>query len=428
MSAFRFDDPDRYVHGTPHDEFRRLREEAPFAWHTGADAHGDGFWLATRHRDVVAISKSPDLFATNAPLLADPLPRAMWPAFPALAVIADNLTTFDHGKHAAFRPLANSLLSPSRLGQDDVRAACRAIIARVSDRSRFDLAAEVALQVPIEILLGILLGIPRGDLAKVSELVLTINAMDDPVFRPRQEALLDAAEALFAYGVALMRRVKASPREPNVLSELLHGPGLEGVAPEQLFLAFWFPLVAGAFDTTASTIAGGVHALLRFPAQLDRLRGDPALVPLAVDEMFRWVSPTIYFRRTATADSVFGGRRILKGQKVVLCYASANRDEEVFADPDEFDVGRTPNRHLSFGYGPHYCPGGRLGSLVVRVFLEEFIQQAPSLQMDGPVVHTRSAWMNRIWRMPVKRRAGSPSPEAGRAGDGPGLDGSAHPA
>ena len=202
---------------------------------------------------------------------------------------------------------------------------------------------------------------------------------------------------------------RAEPPGPTLLSTLVHGEAPQGMTPEQFFLVYWFPLMAGAFDTTASTIAGGVRALLQHPDQLRRLREDPSLIPVAVDELVRWVSPVVYFRRTATADTEYEGHRIRRGQKVVLCYASANRDEEVFADPDVFDVGRKPNRHVSFGYGPHYCPGGRIGSLVIRLFLEAYLDRIAELELDGPATYTRSAWMNRIWSMPVRHRAHVPA-------------------
>lgn len=404
-TAFRFDDPDQYVQGTPWAEFRRLRQEAPFAWHLSSQGSG-GFWLALRHADVVSISRNPELFATSAPILADPLPRHVWAAFPALAMIADNLMTFPPDRHVLFRPLANILLAPASLlrMEERIRAVCAAIDQEVSGRTSFDFAAEVALRVPVEILFGMFLGVPGPDLDKVRAWVLTINAMDDPVFRPRHDSVLQAAEALFAYGQTLLRKLQASPREPTVLSELVHGTEPRGVTPEQRFLAYWFPLVAGAFDSTSSTLAGGVRALLQHPEQLRRLQDDPSLLPLAVDEMVRWVSPAVYFRRTATADTEIHGNRIRKGDKVVLCYASANRDEEAFTDPDVFDVGRQHNRHVAFGYGPHYCPGGRIALLVLRMFLEVYLPRIAELELDGPVVHTRSAWLNTIWSMPVRRR------------------------
>jgi cytochrome P450 len=147
-----------------------------------------------------------------------------------------------------------------------------------------------------------------------------------------------------------------------------------------------------------------VRALLQHPEQLRRLQDAPSLLPLAVDEMVRWVSPAVYFRRRATADTGIHGNRIRKGDKVVLCYASANRDEDAFPDPDVFDVGRQHNRHVAFGYGPHYCPGGRIAQLVLRMFLEVYLPRIAELELDGPVVHTRSAWLNTIWSMPVRRR------------------------
>jgi cytochrome P450 len=409
MTEFRFDDPDQYVHGTPFAEFARLRREAPFAWHQSR-VHGGGFWLVTRHRDVVSISRDPERFATTAPVLADPLPRALWAKFPSLAMIADNLMTFGPEQHARFRPLANALLAPASLlaMEDRVRAVCARIMRDVSGRPGFDFASEVALRVPVEILFGMFLGVLDEDLDRMRDWVLTINAMEDPVFRQHSDSVIEAAKALFEYGLALFRRLRAEPPGPSLLSTLVHGEAPQGVTPEQFFLVYWFPLIAGAFDTTASTIAGGVRALLQHPDQLRRLREDPSLIPVAVDELVRWVSPVVYFRRTATGDTEYEGHRIRRGQKVVLCYASANRDEEVFAAPDVFDVGRKPNRHVSFGYGPHFCPGGRISSLVIRMFLDAYLDRIAELELDGPATYTRSAWMNRIWSMPVRHRAQVP--------------------
>ena len=404
MTAFAFDDPDHYVNGTPHEAFSRLRKEAPLAWHASSQQRATGFWLVTRHEHIVAISKNPKLFATHSPLLGDPIPRPLWPVYPALAMIADNLVTFDHQKHPAFRSLANSLFSTAKLAEmeDRIRAACVEILARVADRDQFDFANDVALEVPVKVILGQFLGIPDPDLAKLTRIVLTINAMDDPFYSPRQDAMWKAAEELSAYGLDLFRRMQSAPVS-GLMNELIWSRRLDGVSQQQLFIAYWFPLAAGAFDTTAATIAGGVRALLHFPDQLARLRDDPRLVPRAVDEMLRWVSPVIYFRRTATADTVIEGHAIKEKQRVVLCYASANRDEAVFRDPGTFDLGREPNPHVSFGYGPHFCLGARLAMLVIRVFFEEYVRRVPALQLAAPVIHTRSAWMNRIRSMPVRR-------------------------
>jgi cholest-4-en-3-one 26-monooxygenase len=217
--------------------------------------------------------------------------------------------------------------------------------------------------------------------------------------------MLAAADELFAYGKRHAAWLEKSP-DSSVLGQLL-ATGATELTPEQLLFAFWFPLTAGAFDTTAATIAGGVQALLEHPDQAARLRSDPRLFPTAVEEMIRWVSPVIYFRRSATADLVFRGNQIRRGDKVLLCYASGNRDEDAFAEPDRFDVGRAPNRHVSFGYGPHFCLGASLARVATRIFLEEFVQQLDSLEIDGDVRRIRSAWMNRIWSMPV-RRTGTP--------------------
>lgn len=404
MAVFNFDDPDQYVDGSPYHEFARLRREAPFSWHIASRNTSDGFWLVTKHCDVMAISKQPDLFATNAPLLDEPLPQDLWPSFPALAMIADNLMTFNRQKHLIFRSIANTVFSSSKilLKRERIRAICNETILQASKNHRFDFATDVALKIPVEIVLGEFLGIPRFDLDKVTRCVLTINAMDDTVFRTDGKSFFEAADELFDYGTKLMRKLKARPSD-SLLSELIHSTEIAGSSEEQLFLTYWFPLTAGAFDTTASVIAGGVHALLSFPRQLDQLRQDASAIPTTVDEMVRWVSPVIYFRRTATSDAEFNGNRIRDGQRIILCYASANRDEDVFVNPDSFEVKRSPNNHISFGYGSHFCLGARLALLIVRVFLEEFLAHMPEIEIDGAIVRTRSAWMNRIRYMPVQR-------------------------
>ena len=402
MTDFRFDDPDQYVNGTPYEAFAALRNEAPFSWRAASDRLKDGFWLATKYRDIVSISRNSKLFATNAPLLSDPVPVELWPVFPALGMIADNLMTFDAQKHVVFRSLANSLFSGARIAQleDKIRATCIEIRDRVSNRPRFDFAEEAALAIPVEVVMGTFMGIPRADLATLTRYVLTINAMDDPELRPHQDALFEAAEELFAYGMALLKRVQRVP-SGDLLGDLLHAGSLKGLSAETLIQAYWFPLAAGAFDTTASTIAGGVQALLQFPEELNNIREDPSLIPLAIDEMLRWVSPTVYFRRTATMETDFNGYRIKKGDKIVLCYASANRDEDVFPHPETFDVKRTPNPHVAFGYGTHFCLGSRLATLILRIFLEEFLPLISRMQISGKVIRTRSGWMNRIKSMPV---------------------------
>jgi cholest-4-en-3-one 26-monooxygenase len=402
-SSFRFEDPKGYVMGTPYHELARLRAEAPFAWNPPRAGLKAGYWLATRHRDIVAVSKRPAEFSTRAPLLQDPIPEQVWPDFPALAMIASNLLTFDPRKHATFRTLVSQLMSQSRVTELEpaIRALCVEMLERIPATGSFDFAEQVALPFPVAVVLSLVLGVPRQDQDALARCILAINAMEDPRFCKPPNGMMAAADELSAYGKRHVERLLGGEGS-GVLGELLRSSGSEEISSEALFLAYWFPMTAGAFDTTAATLAGGMQALLRFPEQLERLRASPALIPLAVEEMLRWVSPVIYFRRTATCDTSFDDKPIRKGETIVLCYAAANRDEEVFPDPDAFDVGRKPNAHLSFGYGPHYCMGAPLARTMMRIFLEELLARGHQLRLDGPVAHTRSNWMNRIWSMPLR--------------------------
>nr|WP_255207753.1 MULTISPECIES: cytochrome P450 [unclassified Myxococcus] len=198
-----------------------------------------------------------------------------------------------------------------------------------------------------------------------------------------------------------MHSRRRSPR-PDVLSALANATGPEGEpVPDDMFLSYFWSLVTGAYDTTASTIAGGLLALSEFPQEREKLFADPTLVPAAVEEMLRWVTPVVYFRRTVSKDTVLDGHSIKEGQRVVMCYAAANRDEEEFPEPDVFDITRTPNRHLSFGYGPHFCLGARLARVEIGILLEEMIRRRVIVHVRGDVLHARSNFINRIKQMPV---------------------------
>jgi cytochrome P450 len=403
MKGFRFDDPDTFAGGTPYQEFARLRREAPFAWHSLGNDPSDGFWLATKHRDIMAISKNPTLFDTKAVLLSEPLPIELWPSFPALAMTADHIGTYESERHAQFRSAISPMFHGPRIREmeDEVRALCARAIADVRNLPHFDFANDVALRIPVEVVLGMFLGIPRSDQRQFAQWVLTLNAMDDPFFRPRASSLLETAQELYEYGMALLHRLRMAP-DHGVLSDIVHHITIEGVELEQLFFGYWFPLAVGAFDTTAASITGGVQALMQFPEQLRRMRRDPGLIPLAAEEIIRWVSPVIYFRRTAAKDIDFDGHAIKRGDKIALCYASANRDEDVFTSPDTFDVGRRPNPHMSFGYGPHRCLGARLAAMIIGCFLEVYLDRIPLIESHGKIVRTRSAWLNKIRSMPVR--------------------------
>jgi cytochrome P450 len=170
---------------------------------------------------------------------------------------------------------------------------------------------------------------------------------------------------------------------------------------EPMFVRYFWSLLTGAFDTTASAISGGMLALTMFPREYARLLADPSLVPTAVEEMLRWETPTIYFRRTATADAEIGDQAIKRGQRVLMCYAAANRDETVFTNPDVFDVSRKPNDHVSFGHGQHFCLGAGLARLEIRILFEEIIRRQLRVEVCGPIRRARSNFQNRLKRMPV---------------------------
>jgi cytochrome P450 len=303
----------------------------------------------------------------------------------------------------AFTPRAVARLS----GWVHERAA--EVVGALAGRAECDLAQDVGRDLPL-LTLAEVMGVPREDRHLLFEWANRVIGVHDeehargsigdgsrPPVDPRSRASL---ADMFEYAHVLAERKRAEPGE-DLLSMLLAGVEGRPLTDEE-FENFFFLLSVAGNETLRNAVPGGLLALLEHPEQLARLRADRALLPTAVDELLRWHTPVTQFRRTATRDVELAGQRIAAGDKVVVYYASANRDEAVFDRPDVFDVGRTPNDHLTFGIGPHFCLGAGLGRLQMSALLGQVLDHLHDLEQAGPVVRLRSNFQNGVKRLPVR--------------------------
>ena len=405
MEELRFDDPDAFRTGPPYEVLARLRREHGVMWQPPSPRTPSGFWVVLRHRDIVRVSRSPAEFAAGEGTLLYDLPPAPLRRG-ALDMLSGQLGFRDPPDHTRLRQLLAPAFLPGavRALEERVREVARSLVARVAERPSFDLVADVALPLPVQVVLGTVMGMEPEMESRVASLMLRAQAAEDPRLNP--EGPLGAIEALdevYRMGVECIRERRAAPTG-DLLSTLLGSRSADGSAvDDRTVLWLWFALLAGAFETVAGSVAAGALAFLEHPAQRRRLEEDPELLPGAMDELLRWGAPVLYFRRTAVRDTEVGGQPIRAGQKVLLCYPSANRDPEVFADAERFDVGRTPNAHLTFGYGPHFCLGARLAELQLRCAFQELLPLLGRLEVAGPVERVRSSWLNRLSSLPVRR-------------------------
>ena len=392
-------DLDRFAQGFPHEVFTRLRREAPVWFHPPrSDTPGDdGFWVLSRYGDIAAAASDPETYSshTGGPregggTLIEDLPEGF-------AGVLLNMT--DGRAHQQFRSLLTPALSPRALAalEEELRARARRIVAAAVERGRVDLLTEVAAELPLQAAAG-LLGVPQEDRGLLIEWAdATLDHRSEGA-----ELAADASARLFAYGDELIERRRREPGD-DLMSLAVHGtvedldaePGAGGSVPrrplrtDELQLLFTLLAAAGT-ETTRNTIAVGLAALSERPEDWAALRDDRSLLPGAVEEMLRWASSTPYNRRTATRDVELRGQQVRAGDRVTLWWASANRDEEEFEDPFRFDVRRTPNRHLAFGHGAHFCLGARLARVEIRLLLEELLAAGASVALDGPIEWTRS--------------------------------------
>lgn len=387
--------PDSFAEGAPHALFRRLRREAPVSFHP--EPVGPGFWVVTRHQDVCAVSKNPQVFSsarggTNIPDL-DP---------ESLAQVRALLLNMDPPDHRRFRSLVNKAFTP-RMVQSllpRVERMARRIVDRVCERGECDFVADVASHLPMEVICE-MMGVPDEDRQAIYDLTNRLIGFDDPEFQTSPEDGKLAAIEMFVYAGKMAERARRTPGDD--LTSTLLAAEVDGHRLSELeFNSFFMLLCVAGNETTRTVTTHGMHALIQHRDQMERVQRDPSLLPTAVEEVLRYEPAVHYFRRTALQDVDLGGERIREGDKVTLWYPSANRDEAVFADPDRFDVGRTPNDHLAFGVGEHFCLGSHLARMELRVVFREVLARLPDIDLAGPVRRLRSNFVNGVKSMPVR--------------------------
>jgi cytochrome P450 len=386
--------PDTFVSGVPHDALADLRRTRPVHFQEMRDQ--PGFWAVLTHADVVHVAREPGLFSASegGVVIEDLAPDQ-------LEMMRGMLLAMDPPRHTDYRkPLSDRFRARVIAGLEPaIRAVCRGILATAADKREVEFVHEVTSGLPSRVI-GELMGLPEEDWPRIHELAERNTSGQDDDAGSREPTSASVEMAMYAIEFAARRR--AEPAREDLTSFIL-GSDFNGKPMDDVdFAKFFVQLVTAGNDTTKTLLSSGLLALLQHPDQLDLLRADPSLVFGAVEEILRWANPLHYFRRTAMTDTEIRGVRISAGDKVAMYYTSANRDEDVFADPHRFDVERHPNPHLSFGIGPHFCLGVHLARLEGRVFFEELLATFPSIELTGEPVRVRSNLNNGLKRLPVR--------------------------
>lgn len=413
-------DPDTYLTGVPYDELALLRRSGV--------VRVDDFWAVLGHADVRRVLRDPATFSSylGGTQIRDPLTDA------DLAYVRRMMLNSDPPDHGRLRNLLTRAFTPRAVERltSRIQDWAAELVASVASRGRCDFATDVAADLPLRTLADVF-GVPEQDRllmydwsnrvigyqdaeyaasAAADRAGLSVMARSALALRPRPNALgelpdprsRDGMPDLYAYARALGSYKRDHPGD-DVMSILMrHVDSVGGrVSLAEFENLFWLFSVAGN-ETLRNGLPGGLYALLSHPDQYRALLDDRSLLPGAVEEMLRWWTPVMHFRRTAVVDVVLGGSRIRRGDKVVVWFTAANRDPSVFDDPDRFDITRSPNDHLSFGHGPHFCLGAPLARVQMRAMFSALLDRVGEVELAGPVVRLRSNFQNGIKHLPVR--------------------------
>jgi cholest-4-en-3-one 26-monooxygenase len=393
--------PDAFVAGVPHEWFTRLRREAPVYWHpeTGSPSGREGFWAVTGYDDFVIVNREWQTYSSMRGAVY------MWD-IPEEALEQQRMLmlNMDPPLHTRYRLLINKGFTPRMVNalEETMRDRTREILDRVAARGECDFVVDVAAELPLQVIAD-LMGVPQEDRHKLFDWSNRMIGAEDPEYGLTEEDTAVASMELYAYASELAHQKRANPSD-DLISVLSTKAEVDGERLNELEIDLFFLLLSVAGnETTRNLISHGLVALLEHPDQLAKLRAHPELMGSAIEEMLRWATPVMQFRRTATVDHELHGQPIKENDKIVFWHISANRDETKFDDPFTFDIARSPNEHVAFGGGgPHFCLGANLARMEIRVMFEELLARFPEMEITGEVSRLRSNFINGIKHIPLR--------------------------
>ncbi|HTT85797.1 MAG TPA: cytochrome P450 [Acidimicrobiales bacterium] len=407
LSDIDLTDSTKFVPRVPHEWFQELRREAPVYWHE--EAEGPGFWAVTKYDDCVNVNRDYEHYSSAKRT------ALMWD-MPDEQLEQQRLMmlNMDPPLHTRYRRLVNKGFTPRIVNELEQRIhqATDAIIDAVIEKGQADFVTDIAAELPLQVIAD-LLGVPQDDRHAMFDWSNRMIGQEDPEFQhdaAGEEFAQEAAMELFAYAAQLFEQKRMDPSTD--LMSVLTSVEIDGDKLSELELELFFLLltVAGN-ETTRNLISGAMHAFFQHPDQWERLLADRSLIPNATEEMLRFVTPVMNFRRQTTGPIEIRGQKIGENEKIVFFHISANRDEDVFDDPDAFDITRSPNPHMAFGGGgPHFCLGANLARMEIRVMFQHVLERLPDIHLDGEVQRLQSAFINGVKHIPV---AFTPGPRVG---------------
>ena len=422
-APINLNDPEMFMEGRYHEAFRQIRNSDPVYWNEGGEKVND-FWAITKYEDVRYISRNPELFISSKGIAGPSLrPEAlaeMMQSDPANAVQATgggnvSIITMDPPRHVKMRLLVNKGFTPRAVNalEPEIRRITNQILDNIAGRSECDFVLEVASQLPLAVICG-MMGIEQKDWPLMFELTNKVLGSGDPEYQtdiPEAERGTPAASrqtamtgfgTMFAYFRERLEERRANPRENDLITMLIESEIDGEKLTEGDLLAFCFLLIVAGNETTRNAISGGLQVLCEHPEEKAKLLKDMSLLDGAIEEILRWVSPVHHMARTVTADTEIRGKKMKAGDRLIMWYGSVNRDEDIFPDPYTFDITRSPNDHLAFGIGEHFCLGSGFAKKELRVMFQELFRRFPDIDLAGPPERLRSNFINGVKHLPVK--------------------------